>query len=162
MPVEWGTVMTHADSPSTGVPGFAVAANGWDVHRAVMGLTDNQLRSLSPLALAYIGDAVYELFIRGRYLLPPKRLQTYHHQVVEQVRAEQQARYLDVLLPHLTHEELDVVRRGRNATGNRKQRANLRDYQRSTALEALVGYLYLTNSDRLTEVLGYLPLPPQP
>ena len=57
-------------------------------------LSEAQLRALSPLALAYVGDAVYELFMRGHYLLPPKRIQAYHQQVVSQVRAEQQAQQI--------------------------------------------------------------------
>jgi ribonuclease-3 family protein len=122
------------------------------------GLSDSQLRSLSPLALAYIGDAVFELFIRSRLLMPQKTVRAYHRQVVDHVRAEQQAHYLDCLRPYLTDAETDIVRRGRNAASGRKQRASIRDYQQATALEALIGYLYLTNPQRLIEVLNYLPL----
>lgn len=124
-------------------------------------LSDAQLRSLSPLALAYIGDAVYELFVRSRLLMPQKQIRTYHRQVVDHVRAEQQAYYLDCLRPHLTDAEIDIVRRGRNAASNRKQRASIRDYQQATALEALIGYLYLTDPQRLLEVLNALPLTAQ-
>lgn len=123
-----------------------------------MPLSDNQLQRLSPLALAYIGDAVYELFIRSCCLIPPKRLQAYHRQVVHHVRAEQQAFYLELLKPHLTEAEADIMRRGRNAASGRRQRASTYDYQQATGFEALVGYLYLTDSQRLIEVLGYLPL----
>lgn len=123
-----------------------------------MVLSEAQLRSLSPLALAYIGDAVYELFIRSRLLLPPKQVRTYHRQVVEHVRAEQQAYYLECLRPYLTEAEADITRRGRNAATSRKPRASIRDYQQATALEALVGYLYLTDPQRLIEVLNHLPL----
>lgn len=122
------------------------------------GLSDSELRSLSPLALAYIGDAVYELFIRSRLLLPQKQVRAYHRQVVDHVRAEQQAYYLDCLRPHLTETETDILRRGRNAASSRRQRASIRDYQQATALEALIGYLYLTDPPRLMEVLNYLPL----
>ncbi|MBE7382576.1 MAG: ribonuclease III [Leptolyngbya sp. SIO1E4] len=123
-----------------------------------MTLSDTQLRSLSPLALAYIGDAVYELFVRSCYLVPPQRVQAYHRQVVSQVRAEQQAHYLELLRPHLTQAEEEITRRGRNAAPKRRQRAQPADYQQATALEALMGYLYLTDSQRLVEVLSYLPL----
>ncbi|NER85094.1 MAG: Mini-ribonuclease 3 [Leptolyngbya sp. SIO1D8] len=125
---------------------------------AAMVLSDTQLRSLSPLALAYIGDAVYELFVRGAYLLPSKRIQTYHRLVVGQVRAEQQACHLEFLKPYLTEAEQDVIRRGRNAAPKRGQRASVSDYQKATALEALMGYLYLTDPKRLIEILSYLPL----
>ena len=121
-------------------------------------LSDAQLRSLSPLALAYIGDAVYELFIRSRLLMPQKQVRIYHQQVVDHVRAEQQAYYLDCLRPRLTDTEIEVLRRGRNAASSRKQRASIRDYQQATALEALIGYLYLTDPQRLIEVLNALPL----
>jgi ribonuclease-3 family protein len=123
-----------------------------------MVLSEAQLRSLSPLALAYIGDAVYELFIRSRLLLPQKQVRSYHRQVVEHVRAEQQAHYLECLRPHLTEAEADILRRGRNAASSRKPRASIRDYQQATALEALIGYLYLTDPQRLIEVLNHLPL----
>lgn len=125
---------------------------------AAMTLSDAQVQSLSPLALAYIGDAVYELFVRSYHLVPPKRIQTYHNQVVNQVRAEQQAHYLELLRPYLTEAEEDITRRGRNAASNRKSRAGIRDYQQATALEALVGYLYLKDPRRLMEILSYLPL----
>jgi ribonuclease-3 family protein len=132
-----------------------------------MAMSAAQLRSLSPLALAYVGDAVYELFVRSYYLIPAQRLQTFHQQVVNQVRAEQQAYHLEYLKPYLNEAEMEILRRGRNAASNRKQRANLHDYQQATALETLIGYLYLTDPPRLIELLGYLPLqvpaaPPQP
>jgi ribonuclease-3 family protein len=121
-------------------------------------LSEAQLRELSPLALAYMGDAVYELFIRGQYLLPPKRIQTYHQQVVSQVRAEQQAHHLEALRPHLTSDEEAILRRGRNATPSRRQRAAAAIYQQATSLETLVGYLYLTNPQRLDELFSHLVL----
>jgi ribonuclease III family protein len=111
---------------------------------------------LPPTALAYIGDAVYELHIRTHYLLPPKRLEAYHKQVVDQVRAEGQARQLRSLEPHLTASELDIVKRGRNAASNRSKRVNPEVYQQATGLEALIGYLYLTDLHRLTHLLAQL------
>lgn len=111
------------------------------------------------MALAYIGDSVYELYVRGHYLFPAKRIQDYHRQVVETVRAECQAHYLEhYLAAHLTDDELDVVRRGRNASPrpSRKMSANI--YQQSTSFEALLGYLYLTNPDRLWSLLSLLPI----
>lgn len=122
------------------------------------GCSEAQARSLSPLALAYIGDAVYELFVRSRLLLPPRRVRTFHRQVVEHVRAEQQAHYLECLKPHLSDAELDVMRRARNAASGRKVRASLRDYRQATAFEALLGHLYLTDPHRLLEVLAHLPI----
>ncbi|HEY9696897.1 MAG TPA: ribonuclease III domain-containing protein [Trichocoleus sp.] len=114
------------------------------------------VQRLSPAALAYVGDAVFELFIRTYYLTPPKRLKAYHEQVVTHVRAETQARYLKILRPHLTEAEQDIARRGRNASPRGPKRLDPEIYQQATGLETLLGYLYLTDSNRLTEVLAYL------
>ncbi len=117
-----------------------------------------QINRLSPALLAHIGDVIYELYVRLHCLFPPQRLQAYHNKVVAQVRAEQQAAYLLVLTPHLTPEELDVVRRGRNAATGRSRRLNVELYQQASGLEALVGYLYLTDRPRLEVLLALLPL----
>jgi len=111
------------------------------------------LRRLSPGVLAHLGDAVYELFVRTSCLMPPRRLQTYHTQVVQQVRAEAQARYLKQLLPLLTPSELDILRWGRNASPRGPKRIDPGTYQEATALETLLGYLYLSDSSRLNELL---------
>lgn len=121
-----------------------------------LSVSSSEIQRLAPSALAYLGDAVYELFVRRYYLLPPKRLATYHRQVVDQVRAERQAQHLRSLLPHLTATELDVLKRGRNAAYNRPKRLDPEIYQQATSLETLIGYLYLTDSSRLTELLSYL------
>ncbi len=113
---------------------------------------------LSPTALAYLGDAVYELYIRSHYLFPPQRIQDYHQQVVSQVRAETQARYLAVLDVHLTPTEREIVKRGRNASSAGPKRLDPKIYQQATGLETLIGYLYLTDPDRLTQLFGHLEL----
>jgi len=115
-----------------------------------------QLQRLSPAALAYVGDAVYELCIRMYYLLPPKQLQTYHEQVVAQVRAESQAQHLQSLRPHLTDAELEIVKRGRNAASRRSRRVDPEIYQQATSLETLFGYLYITDPQRLTQLLAHI------
>jgi ribonuclease-3 family protein len=119
-------------------------------------LSEHQLRSLSPVALAYVGDAVFELFVRRTLLMPPKRIQLYHRQVVNQVRAEQQAKYIQQLMPLLTEAEYDIFRRGRNSSAKGPKRLDGQIYQQATGFEALVGYLYLTDLDRLVELLGQL------
>jgi len=116
----------------------------------------SQLQAISPHALAYLGDAVYELYIRNYYLLPPKRSQAYHRLVVAQVRAEAQALHLRSLTPYLTSTELDIVRRGRNAATKPPKRVNPEIYQQASSLETLVGYLYLTDCQRLTQLLHKL------
>lgn len=123
-------------------------------------LTLAQLQQLSPTALAYLGDAVYELYIRSHYLLPPKRSQMYHHLVVAQVRAEAQALHLRSLTPYLSNTELEIVRRGRNAVTNRPKRVDPEIYQQATGLETLMGYLYLSEPQRLTQLLQKLELDP--
>ncbi|MDJ0736760.1 MAG: ribonuclease III domain-containing protein [Nostocaceae cyanobacterium] len=117
-----------------------------------------QLQQISPTALAYLGDAVYELYVRMFYLLPPQRQETYHHLVVSQVRAETQAQIMRSLIPDLHDHELEIVRRGRNAASGRPKRVNAETYQLSTSLETLIGYLYLTDCQRLTELLQKLQL----
>jgi ribonuclease-3 family protein len=121
-------------------------------------MTPQQARQLSASSWAYLGDAVYELHVRRFYLMPPKRSRLYHRQVVGQVRAESQARHLDALESHLTPAELEIVRLGRNATLRHPKRVDAETYQKATSLEALLGYLYLTDYSRLEELLGYLDL----
>jgi ribonuclease III family protein len=121
-------------------------------------LTPAQVKQLSPAALAYIGDAVYELHVRLSYLMPPKRLQAYHSQVVAQVRAESQANHLRSLEPYLTIAELEISKRGRNAVSKRPRRVALDVYQSATSLETLMGYLYLTDPQRLAQLFAKLDL----
>jgi ribonuclease-3 family protein len=136
--------------------------NAFGVQSGIMELSEQQLRSLSPVALAYVGDAVYELFVRGALLVPPKRIRAYHHQVVSQVRAEQQSFYLQQLSPHLTEAEQDILRRGRNASSRSPKRLDSQTYQQATGFEALIGYLYLTDLDRLMDLLGQLDITSTP
>ena len=115
-----------------------------------------QIERLSPIALAYIGDAVFELYIRELFLFPPKRIADHHHQVVTQVRAESQAVHLSNLLPYLTDEEKEILRRGRNASTIKPRRLSRKIYQQATSLETLIGYLHLTDRERLLELLAKL------
>ncbi len=115
--------------------------------QASLSLADVQ--RISPSALAYLGDAVYELYVRQSFIFPPQRIQSYHQKVVSWVRAESQAKTLDRLLVHLSESELAIVKRGRNAAPQRLKRVNPEIYQKATALETLIGYLHLTDRDRL-------------
>ena len=111
---------------------------------------------LSPLTWAYVGDAVYELYIREHLInttnLKPHKL---HIETIKYVKASAQAEILRKLEPQLTSEEKDIVRRGRNTeTHSAPKNANPEDYMYSTAFEALIGYLYLMGEkDRLNEIL---------
>jgi ribonuclease III family protein len=122
----------------------------------------DRVPQLSPAALAYLGDAVYELHVRSQFLMPPKRSHVYHQQVVAQVRAEAQSSNLKLLLPHLTSAELDVSRRGRNAASGRPRRLDPEIYQQATSFETLIGYLYITNPQRLAQLLALLQFDPTP
>lgn len=128
---------------------------GWGISKkAIAASRLSEIERLSPIALAYIGDAVFELYVRTQFLIPPKRMADYHSQVVTQVRAESQAFYLSELLPHLTDSEKEIVRRGRNASTVKPRRLPRHIYQQATSLETLIGYLYLTNPQRLHELLA--------
>lgn len=113
------------------------------------------LKTMSPLTLAFLGDGVYELFVRELLVsqgnCPVKKL---HGAKVELVRCEFQARVgREVLFPLFTEEEQAVYLRGRNAhVGHVPKNAQVSDYHGATALEAVFGYLYLKGSlDRLRE-----------
>ena len=135
-------------APCLAQPSFELGAMGQ--------LSIGEVQQISPAALAYLGDAVYELYVRYRYIRPPKRIQTYHRQVVEQVRAETQAQHLESIEPYLSDREREIVRRGRNAAFGRPKRVSARIYQQATSLETLIGYLYLSDPQRLNELLTYL------
>jgi ribonuclease-3 family protein len=112
---------------------------------------------LPPLSLAYVGDAVYELFVRQRLLtLGHVRVNDLHKSAVRYVRANAQARALAALGPSLTEEEQDVARRGRNAKSHAAPKgSDAAEYAASTAFETLVGFLYLSGrAERLAEVLA--------
>ena len=123
-------------------------------------LQPQNMQSVSPVALAYIGDAVFELYVRLHFLWPPQRIQAFHQQVVSQVKAEQQADFLVQLIPHLDETEADIVRRGRNATSKSPRRLSAKVYRQATAFETLGGYLYITDQERLFELLHRLTISP--
>ena len=108
-------------------------------------LEDQDLRSYSPLTLAYIGDGVYELIIRTILVkkgnCPVNRL---HKKASSLVKAGPQSAIMEVIEEKLTPEELSVYRRGRNAhSPTMAKHATMADYRRATGFEALMGYLYL-------------------
>lgn len=112
---------------------------------------------LSPLALAYIGDGVFELFVRTALVSSGQQDPNQLHEAASRLaRAEAQASMVHSILPHLSEEEADIVRRGRNAKpGHAPKSAPVTAYRYSTGLEALLGYLFLSGrSERLLEILG--------
>ncbi len=124
--------------------------------KEVFGLKDTDLRTYSPLTLAYIGDGVYELIVRTvlvkRGNCPVNRL---HKQASSLVKAASQSAMMEVLEPMLTEEEAGVYRRGRNAhSPTMAKHATMSDYRRATGFEALIGYLYLKEDfTRMTELV---------
>lgn len=103
------------------------------------------IREYSPLALAYIGDAVYELIIRSLVLNEGNRqVQKMHKRTSSMVQASAQARIITALNDRLTEEEHAVYKRGRNAKSMSPARnQSVSDYHKATGFEALIGYLYL-------------------
>ena len=116
------------------------------------------VKMLSPLVWAYIGDSVYELFIRTNLVnnsnAKPHKL---HIESIKYVKAGAQANILKKIEDKLTDEEKDIVRRGRNAQNHHiAKNSNVAEYSYSTGFEALIGYLYLMKQDeRLEEILNY-------
>lgn len=109
------------------------------------GLEEQDLRTYSPLTLAYIGDAIFELVVRTvlveRKNTQPEKL---HKAATKIVKAETQALMIEALKEDLTDEELTVYKRGRNAKAvTRAKNATMSEYRRATGFEALMGYLYL-------------------
>ncbi len=112
--------------------------------------------SLGPLQLAWLGDAVWELHQRLRRCRLPGRSDVLHRAVVEEVRADAQARALERLEPWLDERERDLVRRGRNRAGRGPRHADPAVYGRATGFETMVGWLFLRNPERLAQLLDHL------
>ena len=116
-----------------------------------------EVNLISPLTWAYIGDCVYELFIRTHLVettnLKPHKL---HIEAVKQVKAKAQANKLEELQEMLTEEEKEIVRRTRNTENHHvAKNADQRDYMYATAFEGLIGYLYLSEQkERLEQILN--------
>ncbi|MDB4866722.1 MAG: ribonuclease [Cohnella sp.] len=122
---------------------------------------------LSPVVLAYIGDAVFEVYIRQRLVAGTHRKPNeLHRAATRYVSAAAQAKLLQRWLPLLSEEEADIVRRGRNTkSGQPPRNADPGDYRHATALECLVGYLYYRGEQgRLEQLIerAFAPAPDSP
>lgn len=115
------------------------------------------VRMLSPLVWAYIGDSVYEIFIRNELInisnAKPHKL---HIETVKYVKAKAQVETLNKIYDSLTDEEKDIVRRGRNVQNHHvPKNVDVAEYAYATAFEALIGYLKLNNNiDRINEIIN--------
>lgn len=118
--------------------------------------SENEINNMAPLVLAYVGDAVYEVFIRTLLVsegnIPVHKL---HKRSIEYVKAKAQSDIIHRIMEKLNPDEHDVVRRGRNAkSGTIPKNADVTEYKYATGFESLIGYLYLRKDyDRLMEVL---------
>ena len=118
-------------------------------------MSDDDIRAISSIGLAHLGDAVYELLVRAYLCSHGKATgKGLHRAAVELVKAPAQAKRADIILPLLTDEELAVATRGRKALVNTiPHNASRSDYLKATALECLLGYLYLQGAtQRINEL----------
>jgi ribonuclease III family protein len=124
----------------------------------VPSMTEWNADGLSPLELAFIGDAVWELYARSHVLARGiRRPNALHKETTKYVRAKAQAELAAVLWDRLTEEEQTVLRKGRNAkSGTVRKNADILDYRHSTGFEALIGYLYgQADRSRLEELCQF-------
>ncbi|SHI89052.1 Mini-ribonuclease 3 [Clostridium intestinale] len=116
-----------------------------------------EARMLNPLQLAFVGDGVYEVFIRNYILNNNKELSTHklHVEAIKYVKAHAQSEIIRRIESDLTEEEIYIYKRGRNTkSATVPKNADLAEYRAATGFEALVGYLYLINEiDRLNTIL---------
>lgn len=121
-------------------------------------LSEREAKNISPVTLAFVGDAVYTLFVREK-LVVERDLSTGELQKLSSstVSAHGQNELLEKIMPVLSEDEIAIYKRGRNAKKpTRSKSATVVEYNNSTGLEALLGYLYLIgNYDRLDEILNY-------
>lgn len=120
------------------------------------GIPEVDIRSYSPLTLAYIGDGIFDLIIRSIVVGKGNtRASELHKRTSNVVKAASQSDMIEKLLPHLTEEEEAVYKRGRNAKSpTMAKNATMAEYRRATGFEALMGFLYLTDQmGRLVELV---------
>jgi ribonuclease-3 family protein len=135
-----------------------------DYINEALGITSTDIKTYSPLTLAFIGDSIFDLIMRTAVVesgnAPVNKI---HKRVTKLVQASAQAALYFQIKDQLTEEELAVFKRGRNAKSfTSAKNAGIVEYRTATGLEALVGYLYLTNqTKRMLELVkqGLNPLP---
>ncbi|WP_289050553.1 Mini-ribonuclease 3 [uncultured Acidaminococcus sp.] len=111
-------------------------------------------KQVHPVELAYIGDAVFSLYVRRRLLPVSSHVQVLHDLAARMVSAVMQARAMDALEGDLTEEESRIARRGRNTKSTVPKSASVREYRQGTAFEALMGSLYLMDQkERLHQLM---------
>lgn len=126
-----------------------------DLIKEMFSIEEKDIRTYSPLTLAYIGDGIFDLIVRSCIVDEGNTaVQKMHQKTSSIVKASSQAKMIEALFELLTEEEQDIYRRGRNAKSHTMAKnASVSDYRNATGFEALMGYLYLTNQ---TQRLLYL------
>lgn len=127
-----------------------------DYIQDALQLNETDVRSYSPLVLAYIGDCVYDLIIKSMVISDGnKQVHKLHEQTSRYVQASAQSKMMRAIQPCLTEEEHAVYRRGRNAKSvSPAKNQSITDYRRATGFEALLGFLYLRKEyERLMELV---------
>ncbi len=117
----------------------------------------NKANNVSPIVLAFVGDAVYSLFVREKLTFETDyKAGELQKLAVKEVNAVAQAQFVKKILPLLTEEETGIFKRARNTKkGTKAKNASVADYNASTGFEALLGYLYLTGqNERLNFILN--------
>lgn len=120
----------------------------------VKNYSEREVRELSPLALAYIGDACFEILVRSEILDVRKNPNKLHRESIRFVRAKSQRELFEKIEENLTEEEIKIFKRGRNAKSHTvPKNADPIDYRIATGVEALFGYLYLLKRyNRIREI----------
>lgn len=111
------------------------------------GVSLPEAGSMNPVLLAYVGDVVFSLYVRLRFLAASSHVRVIHDLSSKAVSAVYQAKALAALMDTLNEQELAVVKRGRNTKSSVPQSASVHEYRMSTAFEALIGWLFLNNED---------------
>lgn len=117
---------------------------------------ETDVKFLNPLVMAFVGDGVYSLYVKTKQLnVFAEKVNNLTKKTAEVVNAKAQEQALFKIMDTLSEDEADIVRRARNANIHTKAKNySIEEYRHATALEALIGYLYLTkNTNRLQEVL---------
>lgn len=122
-------------------------------------LSQSQAADIPLRQLAHVGDAVFHLFVREKEVLTASSAKEMHKRTAGVVSYKGQAKALHMLTDALKDEERDLVRRARNMKPAAYRRSEQALYRKATAFEALLGYLYLTDMDRLNELLQLVNAP---
>lgn len=118
------------------------------------------IRTINIISLAYLGDAVYEVYVREDLIKKGiSFVEDLQREAIKYVSAKNQNKILKYLIErkYLNEDEMDIIRRGRNYKRNsHPKNTDIITYKNSTGFEALIGYLYLKNNERLQDLMGYI------